>query len=104
MLSKNVCADPVLDVPVAEIIVHENYEQNSKLQTDDIALIRLAQSVTFTDWISPICLPFSEHLRNNNLENAPLIVTGFGKTENGLFSFILSLSSYRHPMNIFNLK
>lgn len=86
MLSKNECADPVLDVPVAEIIVHENYVQNSKLQTDDIALIRLAQSVTFTDWISPICLPFSEHLRNKSLDNAPLIVTGFGKTENGLFN------------------
>lgn len=45
------CADPPLDVPVAETIVHEGYAPQSNKQTDDIALIRLARPVQFTDWI-----------------------------------------------------
>lgn len=42
------CADPVLDVPVEQLITHEDYNANSKTQENDIALIRLSQSVTFT--------------------------------------------------------
>lgn len=76
------CADPVVDVPVAETVVHENYASNSATQTDDIALIRLSQPVTFTDWIKPVCLPVAPQLRSKNFDNAPLIVAGFGKTEN----------------------
>lgn len=47
------CSDPALDVPVEEIIPHENYNPNSKSQENDIALLRLSQSVTYsgmTDW------------------------------------------------------
>lgn len=44
------CADPVLDVTVAETIVHESYVSYSRVQNDDIALIRLHQSVRFTEY------------------------------------------------------
>lgn len=32
------CADPVIDVPIAETVVHEGYVPNSLTQNDDIAL------------------------------------------------------------------
>lgn len=75
------CSDPVLDVPVVERIPHQNYQVNSRAQENDIALLRLGRSVTFTDWIKPICLPFASSNRNKNFENFPLIVAGWGKTE-----------------------
>lgn len=78
---KGECSDPVLDVRVAQTIVHESYAGDSKLQNDDIALIRLERPVRFTDYIKPICLPFSANLRNLILDRTPLVVTGFGKTE-----------------------
>lgn len=77
------CADPIVDVPIADIIVHEKYEPASNLQNDDITLIRLRRRVTFTDYIRPICLPFARRLRNQNLDRYPLFVSGFGKTEKG---------------------
>lgn len=83
---KNECADPVVDVQIFENIVHENYDPNA--QNNDIALIRLARSVTYTDWVKPICLPFSSNVRNLNLDNTPLVVAGFGRTEHGMHGFL----------------
>ncbi|XP_061482650.1 coagulation factor VII-like isoform X2 [Rhineura floridana] len=40
---------------VAEIIIHEKY--SSKKVDNDIALLRLATPVNFTDYVVPICLP-----------------------------------------------
>lgn len=85
------CADPVLDVPVSETIVHEGYSSNSLTQNNDIALVRLARPVTFTDWIKPICLPVSTALRSKNYQGAPLVVAGFGKTENGAYFVLLQI-------------
>lgn len=39
------CADPVVDVPIAERIIHESYEPSSRAQGNDIALLRLARPV-----------------------------------------------------------
>lgn len=90
---KGECADPVLDVQVAETIVHENYSPGASTPDDDIALIRLARSVSTTDFIRPICLPTAQHFKKN-FDGSPLIVAGFGRTENGILSFINSFFKF----------
>ncbi|XP_034938681.1 CLIP domain-containing serine protease 2-like [Chelonus insularis] len=70
-----VCAPPPIAVGVEEQIAHEDYNPTSRDQKNDIALLRLSQDVSFTDFIKPICLP--------NDENVPqrVWVAGWGKTE-----------------------
>lgn len=77
------CALPVVDVPVEQLIPHERYNPDSKQQEHDIALVRLSQTVQFTDFVRPICLPLSERLRQQLYDNVVLTVAGWGKTENG---------------------
>jgi hypothetical protein len=80
------CSDPVVDVPVEQIITHENYNPNAKSQENDIALLRLSRPVTYTDFIQPICLP-GESARNKNFDGIKLEVAGWGKTENGMTTY-----------------
>lgn len=81
------CADPVVNVRIAEKIPHESYDPASKNQANDIALLRLERTVTFTDFIKPICLPRSQNLRSADLTGIALSVSGWGKTENGIIFF-----------------
>lgn len=81
---EDICSDPVRDIPIAESISHENYVPRSQGQLNDIALLRLARSVTYSDWIKPICLPVSAQLKSKNFNGALLTVAGWGKTENGI--------------------
>lgn len=85
------CSDPVVDIVVEQLIPHEGYNTNSKTQENDIALLRLAQPVTFTDWIKPICLPTSSNLRSISYDGINLEVAGWGKTENGKVCFQLDM-------------
>lgn len=78
----------MLDIPIAESIVHENYDPQSNSHYNDIALLRLARSVTFTDRIRPICLPFAQNIRNQNLDDQDLVAVGFGRTKDGIVNFI----------------
>lgn len=48
-----------LEVAVAEIVMHPDYTDYEKGQ--DIALIRLAEPVSFNREVSPVCLPFAGH-------------------------------------------
>lgn len=66
------------DIPIAEIIAHENYKRSKKAY--DIALIRLDRPVPYTDFIRPICLPVGK-LQNRTYDGQPLKMTGFGRTD-----------------------
>lgn len=74
----------MIDVPIAETIVHENYV--SSAHHDDIALIRLAYNVSYSDYVKPICLPFRSNVRSKNFDDSPLVVSGYGRTERGMYS------------------
>lgn len=80
------CAPLPLDVPVEEIIGHEEYDAQSKNQANDIALLRLAHAVQFNAFIEPICLPIEENARNKNYDGIVLIGTGWGKSVTASFS------------------
>ncbi|XP_031623295.1 ankyrin-1-like isoform X2 [Contarinia nasturtii] len=64
---------------IADIIRHSNYSGLTK--KNDIALIRVAKPILFTDYIMPACL----ELDSNDMDiDIPLIVTGWGSTADGL--------------------
>ncbi|XP_031636705.1 serine protease easter-like [Contarinia nasturtii] len=79
-------ADPVKNIPVVKTISHEGYDPYSKSQRNDIALLRLAQPVTYSRFVRPICLPTTRDTANINYDGEPLKICGFGKTETGLNS------------------
>lgn len=51
------CADPAVDIPVERVIVHEQYARHHRPQLNDIALLRLAEPITTSSWVRPVCLP-----------------------------------------------
>lgn len=75
-----ICSDDVVDVPIKEIILHEDYVADAVGHEHDIALILLEHSVASSKWIKPICLPTIEHLKNKSYDNVPLDVAGWGHT------------------------
>lgn len=75
------CADPHDDIPIVQILPHENYVSNAKSYYHDIVLIRMEKPAKLTEFIRPICLPQSLHLRNLVTTNQRYIVAGWGKTD-----------------------
>ncbi|KAL7727639.1 hypothetical protein ACLKA6_014979 [Drosophila palustris] len=80
---KQTCAPMHMDIEIEKRIVHELYVPNSIDQMHDIALLRLKQLVSFTEYVKPICLPVGEDVRNNNFEGYAMDVAGWGVTEDG---------------------
>ncbi|EDW15445.1 spaetzle-processing enzyme [Drosophila mojavensis] len=80
---KRTCAPMHIDIEVEKYIVHELYIPNSIDQMHDIALLRLKQFVSFTEYVRPICLPVGDDVRNNNFEDYAMNVAGWGVTEDG---------------------
>ncbi|KAF3699712.1 Tryptase [Channa argus] len=68
-----------MPVFVSKVIVHPNY--NSKTNDNDIALLRLSSSVTFTDYILPVCLAASDSTVG---AGTTCWVTGWGDTQSGV--------------------
>ncbi|CAI5676475.1 unnamed protein product [Oreochromis niloticus] len=63
---------------VTKIIKHPNY--NSKTNDNDICLLQLSSSVTFTNYISPVCLAASDSTFYSGVNSW---VTGWGSTKEG---------------------
>lgn len=57
------CADPIIEMPIDETTVHENYDPESFSQHNCIALIRLVKPITYSDFVLPICMPVDEYFR-----------------------------------------
>ncbi|XP_004681315.1 PREDICTED: transmembrane protease serine 11B, partial [Condylura cristata] len=76
---------PVMTRKVQNIISHENY--NEQLMHNDIALMELAEEVSFTKDVRKICLP-DANLQLS--ENDSVVVTGWGRlSATGPFPVIL---------------
>ena len=71
--------DPnAVSIDVAQIVLHPNYDSDSS--DNDIALLKLASPVTFTDYIRPVCLAASDSAFNNGTDSW---VTGWGRINEG---------------------
>ncbi|XP_069354761.1 CLIP domain-containing serine protease HP8-like, partial [Maniola hyperantus] len=79
------CNQPPLDVPVEEVVLHEDYAGHDGNQQNDIALLRLAYDVTFSDFVKPICLPIDTSLAQKTFEGYNLEVAGWGNTDTNQF-------------------
>uniref|UniRef100_A0A2S2NGW7 CLIP domain-containing serine protease n=1 Tax=Schizaphis graminum TaxID=13262 RepID=A0A2S2NGW7_SCHGA len=73
-----------LDVPIDSIIIHEMY--NPRENTNDIAILKLKNSVSFTQFIRPICLPIQLDMKHINMMKLMPFVAGWGSTQELFFS------------------
>lgn len=80
------CAAPSIEVPVEEIIMHDDYRPDSRNNQNDIALIRLAKDVVFTYFIKPICLP-RDGFQSCVITGKKHTVCGWGQTDFCTFAF-----------------
>jgi len=69
--------DDVLDRGVGKVYIHPDYQ--GRITENDIALIRLNTSVTFSSTVNPICLPREQV----NLTGLPAWSTGWGTSSLG---------------------
>ncbi|KAF5298248.1 hypothetical protein FQR65_LT09759 [Abscondita terminalis] len=81
-LANNECTDPVVNVKVSNQILHPQY--NGRTGKHDIALLRLAEPITFTDYIKPVCLPSAD--KSDPKIGERMIIAGWGQTEHGTTS------------------
>lgn len=71
------CSDAQIEIPVARTFTR--LEKSLKRPwSDNIGIIKLASSVQYTNWISPICLPVADHFYNgHSYVGATFITTGW---------------------------
>ena len=74
----NIADDEFNRVDVAEIINHPNYD--SQTVDNDFSILRLANPVTFTNAVSPACLPAD---KSNTYAGVTATVTGWGDLSTG---------------------
>ncbi|XP_055636347.1 CLIP domain-containing serine protease B4-like [Toxorhynchites rutilus septentrionalis] len=72
---QNGCADAPVDVDIEKIIIHPEFSKGRHAINNDIALIRLARDVPFSNFIRPICLPIDSSERN--ITGGGAITTGW---------------------------
>ncbi|XP_072929943.1 CLIP domain-containing serine protease HP8-like [Epargyreus clarus] len=76
------CSDPVVDLKVDKILVYPKYDKKN-LTSGDIALLRLERSVTFTDFVRPVCLPSTPYVAKQDYIDSTYTTAGWGLTEFG---------------------
>ncbi|XP_029724374.2 CLIP domain-containing serine protease B4 isoform X1 [Aedes albopictus] len=69
------CNEPILEVGFEKIVAHKDY--NERTLINDIALIKLNESIEFTEAISPVCLPLSKELENLEVGNKKFTIVGW---------------------------
>ncbi|KAM7363924.1 serine protease grass-like isoform 2-T2 [Cochliomyia hominivorax] len=84
---KTICAPPVEDVGIEEVIKHSYYNETLY---NDIALIRLKRVVVIQQHIKPICLPIYDDLRAKDYSE--FVISGWGATQNGSYSDVLQVA------------
>lgn len=88
---ENDCADPIVEIPVIEILIHPNFNPQSPSKENDIALLRLNRKVIYTEYIHPICL--TDVLTDDHFEGKTLVASGWGRTEKGTSLLEFSMQS-----------
>ncbi|XP_044265790.1 CLIP domain-containing serine protease 2-like [Tribolium madens] len=79
------CAPPPINIPIEEKIIHERYNvPRSVNEYNDIALLKLKDSVKFSDYIKPVCLPIFPE--KSFYKSANFTIAGWGETENKTMS------------------
>uniref|UniRef100_T1H1Z7 Peptidase S1 domain-containing protein n=1 Tax=Megaselia scalaris TaxID=36166 RepID=T1H1Z7_MEGSC len=86
--NQKVCADPCVDVGIEKSTIHKDFGNGRNNLYNDIALIRLAENVRYTRFISPICLPFEEYCKTKDFENERFTSAGWGRTKDSISSTI----------------
>ncbi|XP_058129729.1 CLIP domain-containing serine protease B4-like [Anopheles ziemanni] len=75
------CFASSIDLEPFKIIKHNGYDTRDASKANDIALIRFARAVEYTDTVRPICLPVSQALRRKDHTGMLAWAAGWGKTE-----------------------
>ncbi|XP_050512830.1 CLIP domain-containing serine protease HP8-like [Diabrotica virgifera virgifera] len=74
------CNEKAVTVGIERLSFHEKYDANDKTSGNDIAIIKLNQTVKYTNFIRPICLP---EPNEESSRNDRLMIAGWGLTEHG---------------------
>ncbi|XP_005185513.2 serine protease easter [Musca domestica] len=82
------CIEPYVDVRIDYAIAHPSYIPTSKDQFNDIAIIRLMDSVGHFKHLIPICLPVASSIRTKLFTAHAMDVAGWGVTEKGTASAV----------------
>lgn len=73
----------IINMTAASVKIHEKYRKsiNEPSHYNDIALIKLKWPISFDDRtnIRPVCLPVEDNVKNLDLVDKTITVTGFGK-------------------------
>lgn len=70
------CGPPAIDINVVDTKYHENYRRDSRNQHFDIALLRLAEDVVYSNFVNPICLPLDPVLWTKDYTDHTFVVAG----------------------------
>ncbi|KAL1463555.1 hypothetical protein WDU94_015296 [Cyamophila willieti] len=74
----HLCAPPVQDINIAEVMVHNDYSLSRFSVKNDIALIRLETPAKLNSFVQPVCLPYGAAMRKD-FTNEDTISAGWGR-------------------------